>query len=154
MFSLMTILLLFSYLFLPKKIWKQNFAFLMIILAISTLVLYPLSLLNRTELYPYAWGYNAVVLPSVYLLIAVAAVWKDKAYTYASAMILMCVIFYAFKWPLSDNFWDYMLDPFIGLYAVFALPHFTAHIKIHREKMPITKKSQPNAIAPVPPKAP
>jgi hypothetical protein len=98
--------------------WQINFNCLMIIIALSALVLYPWSLLNSTPFELYALGYNAIAVPTFYLLLSLGLVFYNIKYCPIFLLFALFVILYIFKIPNGDNFWNYFMDLFLVLYSL------------------------------------
>jgi hypothetical protein len=101
----------------PANIFNLNFKMLMILLALTTLFLYPISILNITVFEPYSLGYNAVFIPAFYLLLILILCWFNLRYWPLFLLVVFTVVLYLFKFPQGDNFWNYWIDPILGLYA-------------------------------------
>ncbi len=74
-------------------------------------------MLNITVFEPYALGYNAVLIPAFYLLLALVLCWFNLRYWPLFIVVVFIVILYLLKLPAGDNFWNYWIDPLVGLYA-------------------------------------
>jgi hypothetical protein len=94
-------------------------AILMYLLALTAILLYPLSMLNITPFEPYAWGYNAVFIPSAYLVLGLILVWVNLRYWPLFVLLCFIVSLYLLRFPKGDNFWNYLIDPIVGLYASY-----------------------------------
>ena len=83
--------------------------------AIAAMILYPMAL-GLSLFDPYSMGYSGLVLPLMVASGATLAWWGGRRST---AMILAAVLW---SWLLelgeSQNLWDYLLDAWLGLYAV------------------------------------
>jgi len=79
------------------------------------LVLYPATL-GMTSLDPYRLGFSPLPLLAV-MWLACLWLWWQKNHL---AIILMCAA--TFAWLLSvkvsDNYWDYLIDPVLGIYCL------------------------------------
>ncbi|MGC2166986.1 MAG: hypothetical protein WA632_13350 [Gallionella sp.] len=89
-----------------------------ILLAVVALAFYPMVLgLSRFD--PYQLGYGNAAFIVMLLLLAILA-WLTK-----NDLIAMCISLALMAWTVgwyeSDNLWDYLLDPFISVYALVAL---------------------------------
>lgn len=93
------------------------------------LPLYGLILLCAFVLYPsalgafswdlYAIGYSNTVLQICILLLAISSLLFGY---YVLCLIISAAFFaYAFDWLVSDNLWDYLIDPFIVFIATSVL---------------------------------
>lgn len=91
---------------------------MLILIALSALALYPMAL-GAGAHDPYRLGYGDPLFVSALLLLALAA-WFRK-----SSLIALCIAFatlaWAAGWYESNNLWDYLLDPFLSIYALAAI---------------------------------
>ena len=91
---------------------------LLFLVASAGLLLYPLAL-GLGAFDPYRLGYGDPLFVAALLLIALAA-WMWKQY-----LIALCIAFSILGWTIgwyeSDNLWDFLLDPWAAIYALFAL---------------------------------
>ncbi|MGA7749257.1 MAG: hypothetical protein WCA63_03850 [Gallionella sp.] len=96
---------------------KHRFA-LLILIAFSALAFYPLAL-GAGVIDPYRLGYGNPQFVAVLLLLALLA-WYLK-----SALIALCIALGTLAWTSgwyeSSNLWDYLLDPFVSVYALAAV---------------------------------
>jgi hypothetical protein len=99
--------------------WQENKRLIMISISITFLGLYPLSLIDLSAFYPYALGYNCAFIPVLYLSLALIAVCYRHTYWPVFLLITLICILYLMKQPIGDNFWNYLIDPFVGLYALW-----------------------------------
>jgi hypothetical protein len=91
---------------------------LLILIALAALALYPMAL-GVGAYDPYRLGYGDPLFVSALLLLALAAwFWK-------STLIALCIAFATLAWAVgwyeSNNLWDYLLDPFVSIYALCAI---------------------------------
>jgi len=98
---------------------------LLTLIALVALMLYPLAL-GFTSFDPYRLGYGDTWFIAALLLIALSA-WAFKYYLIASC-IAMATIAWAGGWYESDNLWDYLLDPWLAIYALFSITLRVARI--------------------------
>ncbi len=95
---------------------QQRYA-LLILIACSALAFYPMAL-GAGAFDPYRLGYGNPQFVAVLLLLALFA-WYFK-----SALIALCIalamLAWSFGWYESNNLWDYLLDPFVSVYALAA----------------------------------
>jgi len=64
---------------------------------------------------PYGLAYGSLILPSGLLIFSALLIWKKQ---YGLVMLLVIpVIAYEIGILESNNIWDYLLDPFLWLYA-------------------------------------
>lgn len=91
---------------------------LLILIVLAAIALYPMALgVSAYDL--YRLGYGDPIFIFALLLIALAAwFWK-------SPMIVLCIALAAFAWSVgwyeSGNLWDYLLDPFVAIYALCSI---------------------------------
>ena len=113
-FSILTLLLLWSALIPSSKPTPLVFKAAIAILAI---VFYPFALgLGMAD--PYAWGYGSIVFLIGVILVAIVcglANWSKGVW-----MISIAIITWSAHWHESANLWDYLLDPFIAIWAISA----------------------------------
>jgi hypothetical protein len=92
-----------------------------IALACIAIIFYPLAL-GLGMLDPYAWGYGSLGLLIAVIIFAVlcgVAGWTKGVWILSLAMIA-----WAAHWHESANLWDYLMDPFLAIWALFAIPYF------------------------------
>ncbi|MFT6463489.1 hypothetical protein [Halopseudomonas sp.] len=82
------------------------------------LVLYPAAL-GIGMIDTYRWGYNPRYLIIFIGLLTLLLVWLRSSL--GLAMFLLATIGFLLGLKVSDNYWDYMLDPFIVLYSLGAI---------------------------------
>jgi hypothetical protein len=91
---------------------------MMALIALASLALYPMAL--GIGMYdPYRLGYGSPYFVSVLLLLALAA-WIMK-YPVIALCISMAFLAWTVGWYESGNLWDYLIDPFVSVYALSAL---------------------------------
>ncbi|QRY77167.1 hypothetical protein JVX91_16270 [Pseudomonas sp. PDNC002] len=86
----------------------------LLVLALMALVLYPASL-GLSYLDPYRWGYE----PG-WLLLAMAVLTFGFLLTGngpGAAMLLLATLAYALRGDGIGNYWNYLIDPLLSLYA-------------------------------------
>jgi hypothetical protein len=89
-----------------------------VLVAVGGLSLYPPALgLGRLD--PYRWGYGESTFMVALLLLAVAA-WVLRL-RLATSCIALAVLAYAVGWYESRNLWDYLIDPLVSAWGLFAL---------------------------------
>lgn len=88
---------------------------LLILVALAALALYPMAL-GVGAYDPYRLGYGDTQFLVALLLFALAA-WFRKA-TLLALCIALATLAWAFGWYESDNLWDYLIDPFVAVYAL------------------------------------
>jgi hypothetical protein len=115
--SIVTMLLLWSPILPDAKKTPLGFK---VPLALIVMMFYPLALgLGMVD--PYAWGYGSITFLIAVILFALAcglAGWTKGVWIISFAMIA-----WAGHWHESANLWDYLLDPFLAIWAVLAIPH-------------------------------
>lgn len=113
-FSIVTSLLLWSTLLVSNKPTPMSFKLIITAIAI---VFYPFALgLGMTD--PYAWGFGSTVFLITVILFAVIcglANWSKGVWIIAIAIIAWSV-----HWHESANLWDYLLDPFLAIWALIS----------------------------------
>ena len=115
--SIVTLLLLWSSVLPSARNTPLGFKLPMALIAI---VFYPLAL-GFGMVDPYAWGYGSLSLLIATILFAIIcglAGWTKGVWIFSLAMIA-----WAAQWHESTNLWDYLLDPFLAIWALFAIPH-------------------------------
>ena len=113
--SIVTMLLLWTSLLPGRK--PTPFAFKFAIACIA-IVFYPLAL-GIGMIDPYAWGYGSILFFIAVLLFAVVcglANWSKGVW-----IIAIAILAWAAQWHESANLWDYLLDPFLALWALMAV---------------------------------
>lgn len=137
--SITTLVLLWCALLRP---WcsaiKGNHHFaLSAMIVLAALALYPMALgVGAHD--PYRLGYGDPLFIAVLLLLAMLAwFWKFS-------MIALCIAFATLAWAVgwyeSDNLWDYLLDPFVSLYALAEIMTQVAKTLLQRGR---SHESQP-----------
>lgn len=105
--------------------WRKPAAFttsqrnlLLASIALAALALYPFALgLGLFD--PYRLGFGDVWFISA-LLVLVCIAWLRR-YTLLVLMISLAVLAWSVGWYESNNLWDYLLDPWVAIYAIAAL---------------------------------
>ena len=85
--------------------------------AIIALCFYPFAL-GLGMMDPYAWGYGSIVFLLAVLFFALVcglANWTKGVW-----IIAIAIIAWAAHWHESANLWDYLLDPFLAIWAICA----------------------------------
>lgn len=113
--SVVTLLLVWSF-FLPAA-KPIPMAFKGVITLIA-LIFYPFAL-GFGMVDPYAWGYGSLVFFSGVLLFAL--IWGLLNWVKGVWIIAIAIIAWAIHWHESANLWDYLLDPFLVLWAGISL---------------------------------
>ena len=114
--SITSMLLLWTAYFSPKKIHVP--AGMKGWIAVLAIAFYPLAL-GVGMLDPYAWGYGSIVLLAAVILTALIA-WIAGSNRIA-IILALAILAWAAGWHESTNLWDYILDPFLGFWAIGSL---------------------------------
>lgn len=113
--SVVLTLLLWSSLLPAKKPTPIAFKFAVAIIAIG---FYPFAL-GLGMIDPYAWGYGSLAFLIAVLFFALVcglANWSKGVW-----IIALAIIAWAGHWHESANLWDYLLDPFLAIWAIVGL---------------------------------
>lgn len=116
--SIVTMLLLWSTL-LPQN-GKTPLAFSVAIVVIA-IAFYPLAL-GYGMFDPYVWGYGTLgllIAVVVFALICGIAGWVKGVWP-----LSLAIMAWSFHWHESANLWDYILDPFLAVWAFYVIIHF------------------------------
>jgi hypothetical protein len=114
--SITSMLLLWTAYFSPKEIHVP--VVMKVWIALVALVFYPLAL-GVSMLDPYAWGYGSIVLLAAVIITALIT-WL-AGFNRIAIILAMAILAWAAGWHESANLWDYILDPFLGLWAIGSL---------------------------------
>jgi hypothetical protein len=114
--SITSMLLLWTAYFSPKEIHVP--VVMKVWIALVALVFYPLAL-GVSMLDPYAWGYGSIALLTVVIATALIA-WLARSNRIV-IILAMAILAWTVGWHESTNLWDYILDPFLGLWAIGSL---------------------------------
>ena len=112
--SIVTLLLLWTSLLLAAKPTPILFKFVIVLLA---LCFYPLAL-GLGMIDPYAWGYGSIAFfigVLTFALVCGLLNWVKGVW-----IIAIAIIVWAAHWHESANLWDYLLDPFLAIWALLA----------------------------------
>lgn len=91
---------------------------LLILIALAALALYPMAL-GAGAFDPYRLGYgDPLFVPALLLLTLAAWFWKRPL---IALCIALATLAWAIGWYESNNLWDYLLDPFVAIYALAAI---------------------------------
>lgn len=104
---------------------------LLLTVALAALALYPMAL-GASASDPYRLGYGDPLFIAALLLVALAA-WIRKYHLIASC-IAFAILAWTAGWYESGNLWDYLLDPWIAIYALFAISRHGAGVYLQRGK--------------------
>ncbi|MBU3582314.1 hypothetical protein ICN19_09870 [Polynucleobacter sp. AP-Capit-er-40B-B4] len=86
-------------------------------IAIVSFCFYPFAL-GLGMIDPYAWGYGSI---SFFISVLVCALVCGLAnWTKGVWIIAIAIIAWAAHWHESSNLWDYLLDPFLAIWALIA----------------------------------
>jgi len=124
--SIVTTLLLWSTLLSNNK--SAPFA-LKLSIAIIALTFYPFAL-GLGMIDPYVWGYGSITFLIAVLVFAVIcglSNWSKGVW-----IIGLAIIAWTVHWHESANLWDYLLDPFLAIWAIFGI--FSVVLRRRREK--------------------
>ena len=117
--SITTLVMLWLVLLRPRggAAKDENRLALLILIVLAAIALYPMAL-GAGKYDPYRLGYGDPQFVVALLLVALAA-WACKF-----TLIALCIAFATFAWAVgwyeSNNLWDYLLDPWVSVYASFA----------------------------------
>jgi hypothetical protein len=114
--SITSMLLLWTAYFAPKEIHVP--LVMKVWIALVAIVFYPLAL-GVSMLDPYAWGYDSFALLAAVILTALVA-WFAGSNRIA-IILAIAILAWTVGWHESTNLWDYILDPFLGLWAIGSL---------------------------------
>lgn len=114
--SITAMLLLWTAYFSPKAIRVP--ALMRGWIALVAIAFYPFAL-GIGMLDPYAWGYGSIALLAAVIATALIA-WFAGSNRIA-IILALAVLAWAAGWHESTNLWDYILDPFLGLWAIGSL---------------------------------
>lgn len=110
---------------------NSRFALLMPV-ALAALALYPMAL-GVSAFDPYRLGYGDPLFVTALLLVALAA-WIRKYHLIASC-IAFAILAWTAGWYESGNLWDYLLDPWIAIYALFAIARHGTGVFMQRGRL-------------------
>jgi hypothetical protein len=112
---------------------------LLILVAFAAMVLYPLALGFGT-FDPYRLGYGNPLFVAVLLLFSLAAWFME--YALVSLCIALATLAWTAGWYESDNLWDYLLDPFVFIYALCGIATTAARkLTDRRQAKPLKEPS-------------
>jgi hypothetical protein len=113
--SIVLTLLLWSSLLPSKKPTPLAFKFAIAMIAIC---FYPFALgLGMVD--PYVWGYGSIAFLIAVLLCAIVCAFAN--WIKGVWIIAIAIIAWAAHWHESANLWDYLLDPFLAIWAIATL---------------------------------
>jgi hypothetical protein len=93
--------------------YKHRIA-LLVLITLSAITLYPMAL-GAGAHDPYRLGYGDPMFAAVLLLVALIA-WLGK-FVLITMCIALATLAWAVGWYESHNLWDYLIDPFLAIYA-------------------------------------
>jgi len=114
--SILTMLLLWSSILPAAKKTPLGFR---VPLALIAIVFYPMAL-GFGMVDPYAWGYGSIALLIATILFAVAC--GLAGWTKGVWIISFAIMAWSAHWHESANLWDSLLDPFLSIWAILAIP--------------------------------
>jgi hypothetical protein len=115
--SIVTMLLLWSSVLPSAKKTPLGFK---VPVALITIAFYPLAL-GLGMLDPYAWGYGSISLLIAAIFFAIVC--GFAGWTKGIWILSFAIIAWAVHWHESANLWDYLLDPFLAIWALLAIPN-------------------------------
>jgi hypothetical protein len=113
-----TTLLLLVLLHVPSPSGGRGRGGLLVLIAFGAVVLYPFAL-GVGMFDTYRLGFGDLWLVAGLLLIAVLA-WLRR-FTLVALSISLAVLAWSAGWYESGNLWDYLIDPWVAIYAIAAL---------------------------------
>ena len=120
--SISTLVLVWSALLTPwfagANIGARSHMALLMLVAVTALFFYPMAL-GAGAYDPYRLGYGSPYFVTALLSIALAA-WL-LGYPAIASCIALATLAWAIGWYESGNLWDYLLDPFVAIYALCAV---------------------------------
>jgi|GEM_PF-467363 len=114
--SITSMLLLWTAYFSPKELKVP--AFMKVWIALVAIVFYPLAL-GVGMLDPYAWGYGSIAFLAAFIATALVALLMGS--NRMAIILAIAILAWAAGWHESANLWDYILDPFLGFWAIGSL---------------------------------
>ncbi len=114
--SITSMLLLWTAYFSPKELKVP--AFMKVWIALVAIVFYPLAL-GVGMLDPYAWGYGSIAFLAAVIATALVALLMGS--NRMAIILAIAILAWAAGWHESANLWDYILDPFLGFWAIGSL---------------------------------
>lgn len=102
---------------LPKRTTNQRLVPAAFYAALG-LALYPATL-GLSAIDPYRWGFE----PSALLLICAAATlfFCLRGFYTAGVSLMLATLAFTADMKVSDNYWDYVLDPLLAVYSFFVV---------------------------------
>lgn len=116
--SITTLLLLLAWFPNGRLTARQKYRVLLLVVA-GAIALYPFALgVGMLDSYRLGFG-NAWFLAGL-LLVAMLLAWWRQCHVVAAG-IALAVLAWSVGWYESNNLWDYLLDPWVSIYAMAAL---------------------------------
>jgi len=86
-----------------------------IVIALASILFYPFAL-GLTMFDPYSWGYGSIIFVVAVMMMAFLFFFTKRSWE--ALMISLAVIAWSIHWHESTNLWDYLLDPFLAVWAI------------------------------------
>ena len=86
-----------------------------LIIALASFLFYPFAL-GLTMFDPYSWGYGSIIFVVAVMMMALLFFFTKRSWE--ALMISLAVIAWSIHWHESTNLWDYLLDPFLAVWAI------------------------------------
>jgi hypothetical protein len=86
-----------------------------IVIALASILFYPFAL-GLTMFDPYSWGYGSIIFVVAVIMMALLFFFTKRSWE--ALMISLAVIAWSIHWHESTNLWDYLLDPFLAVWAI------------------------------------
>lgn len=86
-----------------------------ILIALLSILFYPFAL-GFTMFDPYGWGYGSAIFVSIVMVVALVLFFAKQSWE--ALIISLAVIAWSIHWHESNNLWDYLLDPFLAIWAI------------------------------------
>jgi len=86
-----------------------------IVIALASILFYPFAL-GLTMFDPYSWGYGSIIFVVAVMMMALLFFFTKRSWE--ALMISLAVIAWSIHWHESTNLWDYLLDPFLAVWAL------------------------------------
>jgi hypothetical protein len=120
--SITTLVLLWCALLRPwyacVRVEAKQWLEMLVLITLAALALYPMAL-GAGAYDSYSLGYGNLQFVVALLLLALAA-WFRK-FVLIAVCIALATLAWAIGWDESNNLWDYLLDPFVTIYALFSI---------------------------------
>ncbi|MCF8181023.1 MAG: hypothetical protein K9J26_06450, partial [Limnohabitans sp.] len=86
-----------------------------LIIAFASFLFYPFAL-GLTMFDPYSWGYGSIIFVVAVMMMALLFFFTKRSWE--ALTISLAVIAWSIHWHESTNLWDYLLDPFLAVWAI------------------------------------